>query len=253
MIATSPASRASDLLLRPMPPALLVPTALIVLVAGAAYCLGYEGLRGGSGQWPPSLLWSACAVWPWLLLFEYVKRRDWAAAAPLAAGMIALLLVGTGALSISLEFLADRLRGAGTAPVGLQLLRRLPAIGATLLLLLLAGRERRAALLRAPLPAGEAEAERLRRQAPAIRWIQAADNYLELHFDGRIGIQRITMREAVMILEPLGFVRIHRSFIVNRNHVEAVVSEAGRRFVRIAGGTLLPAGRAFSGNLRGLR
>jgi hypothetical protein len=38
MIVESPAMRASSAVLRPMPPA------LIVLVAGAACCLGYEGL-----------------------------------------------------------------------------------------------------------------------------------------------------------------------------------------------------------------
>ena len=64
------------MVLRPLPPLLFLPVALVVLVAGGAYCLGYEGLSGGIGQWPASLLWSAYGVLPWLFLFEGVKRRE---------------------------------------------------------------------------------------------------------------------------------------------------------------------------------
>ena len=60
------------------------------------------------------------------------------------------------------------------------------------------------------------------------------------------------MREAEAILEPLGFVRVHRSFIVNREHVDGVVRHKGEPNVRTRDGTLLPIGKAFSGNLRQL-
>lgn len=229
-----------------------VPLAAAVLTAGAAYCLGYEGLRGGIGGWPGSFLWSACAVLPWLLLFELVKRVEWDRDRPLDAATVALLLVGTGALSVGLEFVADWLRGGRSAPIGLQLLRRLPAIAATLLLLLLARRGQRAALAAARPPASPSEAEALRRHADAIRWIQAADNYLELHLPGQVLMRRLTMREAATILEPLGFVRIHRSFLVNRRHVRAVVRGKGGPAVETADGALLPTGRAFSAELRRL-
>jgi hypothetical protein len=240
----------ADLLLRPLPPPLLVPAAAIVLVAGAAYCLGYEGLSGGIGLWPLSLLWSAYGVWPWFFLFEYVKRREESADAPLPLATIALLLVATGAFSVAMEFLVDALRGGHAASIGLQLLRRLPAIGATLLLLLLARRERRSGEARGGQALAEDEAETLRRHAADILWIRAADNYLELHFQGKVWTRRITMRDAAALLEPLGFVRIHRSFIVNRAHVEAVAPGKSGPEVRVADGTKLPTGRAFSANVR---
>ena len=60
------------------------------------------------------------------------------------------------------------------------------------------------------------------------------------------------MREAAQILEPLGFVRVHRSVIVNRDHVASVVPRTGGSMVRMSDGTALPTGRAFSANLRQL-
>ena len=250
--AMATGSLRTDMLLRPLPAPWLAPLAAVVLTAGAAYCLGYEGLRGGIGGWPGSYLWSACAVLPWLALFEAVKRAEWERDRPLAPWLLAVLLVGTGAFSVGLETLVDALRDARSAPIGLQLLRRLPAIAATLLLLLLARREQRAATAAAPPPASASEAEGLRRQAHSLRWIQAADNYLELHLPGQVLMRRLTMREAASILEPLGFVRIHRSYLVNRRHVAAVVRDEGRLAVKTVEGALLPTGRAFSAALRQL-
>ena len=128
------------MVLRPLPPLLFLPVALVVLVAGGAYCLGYEGLSGGIGQWPASLLWSAYGVLPWLFLFEGVKRRERSLGKPLPPAEIALLLLATGAASIGAELAVDWLRDKDGAPLALQLMRRLPAVGATFLLLLLARR-----------------------------------------------------------------------------------------------------------------
>ena len=182
---------------------------------------------------------------PWLFLFEWVKRRETALEAPLAPVLLLALLVAAGLLSISLENAADWLRGQTGANAGLQLLRRLPAIGATLLLLLLARRERRAG--RAAVAPAEDEIAALRLHAASIRWIRAADNYIELHLDGRVMTRRVTMRDAAAELAPCGFVRIHRSVIVNRDQVDRILAER----VRLKDGTELPLGRAFAANLAG--
>ena len=243
------------LLLRPMPPALFIPVTLIVLIAGAAYCLGYEELQSGRAKWPLGLLWAAYAVWPWLFVFELIKRREWDRDRPLPITTIALLMIATGALSLLLEGASDRwLLHKQGSPLALQIMRRLPAIAATILLLLLARREQRSAeaLASAPPEAAEAEAETLRRHAKSIRWIRAADNYLELHLEGQVWTRRITMREAAEILEPLGFVRVHRSVIVNRSHVSSVVPQSGGAAIRMADGTALPTGKAYGDNLRRL-
>ena len=64
---------------------------------------------------------------------------------------------------------------------------------------------------------------------------------------------RMTMREAERTLAKSGFVRIHRSTIVNRAVVEGV--EEGERGpeVRLDDGQKLPAGKAFTANLRSIR
>jgi two-component system LytT family response regulator len=85
----------------------------------------------------------------------------------------------------------------------------------------------------------------LRRHAARIRWVRAADNYVELHLDGRILTLRVTMREAAAILGPFGFVRIHRSYIVSRGQVDARVGTS----VRMKDGAELPVGQAYSANL----
>jgi hypothetical protein len=235
-------SLSPEALLRPLPPALFAPAAAVVLFAGAVYCLGYEGLSGGVGLWPPSLLWSAYAVLPWLILFEAVKRRERRSGAPLPLATLGLLLAGTAAASIGVEYGLDRIGGASSGPLALQLLRRIPAIGATLLLLLLARRARDGA---GEARSVEAEREALLRHAPALAWIRAADNYLELHLDGRIVTLRLTMREAADRLAPRGFVRIHRSYIVARARIASVQRNA----VRLEDGTELPLGRAFAAAL----
>ena len=140
--------------------------ALFVWIAGAAYCIGYERLASGLGAWPPSLLWSAYGVLPWLVLFEAVKRRDRRSAQPLGPLAIALSLLATGVVSLLLERIAD----PGGSPLALQVMRRLPAVAATLLLLLLARRER-AMIARRTASAAESEIDTLRRHASAIRWI----------------------------------------------------------------------------------
>jgi hypothetical protein len=246
------ASVRASLLLRPLPATWLAAIAILVLIAGAAYCLGYEALTTGRAAWPLGLLWSAYAILPWLLLFEGVKRREWDADLVVAGPMLAILFALTAAFSLSAEWASDWLRQRDSAPVALMLLRRGPAIGATAILLMLARREQQLAMRRSPSPPAETEVETLRRHAPSIRWIQAADNYLELHLDGQVWTRRITMREAAALLEPLGFVRIHRSFIVNRSHVAAVVRMDGAPAVKTRDGAVLPAGKAFSGNLRHL-
>ena len=62
------------LLLEPLRGRALVATGLIVWLAGAAYCHGYERLLSGPHEWGGSLSWSAIAVLPWFGLFEWSKQ-----------------------------------------------------------------------------------------------------------------------------------------------------------------------------------
>jgi hypothetical protein len=238
-----PVSRAESLAGRisePLRGGPLVIATLTVWTAGAAYCHGYERLLSGAGEWPGSFLWSAVAVLPWLGLFEWSKRRSDERLAS-SAGLLALALVGTGIASMLLEYSTDFLTGSRSAPLGLDLLRRLPAVGASLLAILwaFAARSRNAEEPERPVSATD-----LIELAPSIDWIATADNYIELHIGGRVILLRMTMRTAERKLEPLGFARIHRRFLVNRRRIERVTGTNGDRRVRI-GGTELPVGRSY--------
>ena len=229
-----------------------MPVALIVWTAGAAYCLGYESLTSGRADWPPSLLWSLYGVMPWLLLFEYVKRAEWGADAPVPLTILAALLIGTGMASLAAEYAVDWLMGGHSAPLALLVMRRLPAVGATLLLLLLARRHMTEATRRSENVEESDQIDFVRTHAARIRWIAAADNYLEFHIDGGIWTKRLTMRQATEALAPLGFCRIHRSYIVNRLFVAHVEGMGSNPVVILKDDKTLPIGKAFRANLGGL-
>lgn len=213
---------------------------LAVWLAGAAYCHGYERLLSGADEWRGSLIWSAIAVLPWYALFEWSKqprgaeatRRPW---------ILLGLVFGIAALSIVLEYLINWSIGDLSDRVALLVMRRLPAIGAVLLLIAVA---RKAASQR-PL---SSQAVTLASIADLIDYAAAADNYVELHIAGRVTMRRMTMADAERALAGCGFVRIHRRYLVNRKRVAALLGNGDRR-VRLLDGSELPVGRRFAPNL----
>jgi two-component system LytT family response regulator len=54
-----------------------------------------------------------------------------------------------------------------------------------------------------------------------IQWIDAAGDYMCIQSGGKTHIMRITMKELEALLDPSKFLRIHRSTIVNSNHIIA--------------------------------
>lgn len=216
--------------------------ALLVWLAGALYCSGYERLLSGLNNWPGSLIWSAVAVVPWLALFEWSKREAGARLLSSAA-KIAVAVGATAVASIILGRLIPFADGPWT-PLALSTLRRLPAAGLSLLLLLWSRSRLQPVQRRAK---GEPSLASL---APSISWIEAADNYVELHVGDRTLMRRMTMRDAESTLAARGFVRIHRRFLVNRRCIEGIVGNNGDTRVRIAG-TELPVGRSYLSRLDG--
>ena len=62
-------------------------------------------------------------------------------------------------------------------------------------------------------------------QAEAIEWIEAADYYSSLHVKGHTYLLRKSMAELNQELDPAVFLRVHRSVIVNLNHVSEIYRE----------------------------
>ena len=224
----------------PMRGPALIATAVLVWLAGAAYCHGYERLLTGADEWGGSLIWSALAVLPWFALFEWSKQPSGSEATRRPLLLIGLV-AGIAAVSIALEYAVNWSLGDLTDRVGLLVMRRLPAIAATLMLIALA---RKTVLRRHASPHQVA----LGSLAEAIDYVAAADNYVELHSGGRVAMRRMTLAEAERALAGQGFVRIHRRFLVNRARILAVVGN-GDQSVRLSSGVELPVGRRFAPNL----
>lgn len=216
---------------------------IAVWLAGAAYCHGYQALLASEnlGSWSGSLTWSAVAVVPWFALFEWSKQPHGIDTVRRPA-QLATLVAGIAAASIALEYLVDFCIGDQTDHLGLLMMRRLPAIGVTILLIALT---RKAMLRRPPVPA----AIELKSIAPSVDWIEAADNYVEVHVGTRVILMRMTMAAAERELGGHGFARIHRRFLVNRGRVDAVLGTNGDRRVRVAGKEL-PVGSRYSAGLQ---
>ncbi len=83
--------------------------------------------------------------------------------------------------------------------------------------------------------------------APAdIHWVEAAGNYINFHCAGQSRLIRGTISAWEERLAPLGFVRIHRSRIVNRARITDIrPTPSGDFEVTLVGGGTLPGSRRF--------
>jgi len=79
-----------------------------------------------------------------------------------------------------------------------------------------------------------------------ILWVEAADNYSRVHLAGRELLVRGTLSSFAAQLEPHGFLRIHRSLLVNPEAVrELVPQRSGEVVLLLRGGTRLTSSRAY--------
>jgi two-component system, LytTR family, response regulator len=85
-----------------------------------------------------------------------------------------------------------------------------------------------------------------------IDWIDAADEHVRLHVSGTTHVTRDTMRNMETRL-PAGFVRIHRSVIVNTARIREVQPWfKGDWVVILSDGTRLTSGRTYRHSVRAL-
>ena len=152
---------------------------------------------------------------PWFALFEWSKEPRTTADSRRPA-ILGALVIAIAGISIASEYLIDFCVGDITDRFGLLVMRRLPAVGVSLILIVLT---RKVVMARRT----ESPPVDLAGIAKSIDWVEAADNYVELHVGGRTLIRRMTMRDAEHSLGRHGFVRIHRRFLINRNRVEAIL------------------------------
>jgi two-component system LytT family response regulator len=86
-----------------------------------------------------------------------------------------------------------------------------------------------------------------------IMWIDAQGNYSRLHTASGRHLMRETMRALEETLDPLQFVRIHRSLIVNVDHIRRVdAASNGSYRLTLEGGAELVSGPSYNERLRRL-
>ena len=209
---------------RPIPTGPLFLGVAAAAAAVALYCLAYTWFSGNPESLGAALGWAAANVLPWLLALEAGKR---AANAVAAAACILAALAASVALGYLLGVSAD-----GGA---FELVRRVPALGATACLV---------ALLRSSIGRG-ANSSEIPLSPRQIDWVQAAGNYIELRSRDRVILHRLPISAAERSLAPHGFVRIHRSTLVRRDQIARVRPQD----VVLHDGTHLKVGKRYRAEL----
>jgi two-component system, LytTR family, response regulator len=79
-----------------------------------------------------------------------------------------------------------------------------------------------------------------------IDWIEAADNYVELHCGPKTYLVRESMNNIEQQLDPSIFIRLHRSRIANASRIVAIAPLANGVFeVKLSNGTRIATGRQY--------
>lgn len=87
-----------------------------------------------------------------------------------------------------------------------------------------------------------------------IEWLEAAENYVNLHVRSRVYPLRSTMTAIQERLDPQRFVRVHRSYIVNLDFITQIEPlDSGDARVLMKDGTQVPCSRRYRSQLRGER
>jgi two-component system, LytTR family, response regulator len=86
-----------------------------------------------------------------------------------------------------------------------------------------------------------------------LDYVQAQDDYVCFRYEGRDYLKEQTLAEVESLLDPVKFVRIHRSFIVNLERLARVEGGGGERRVAVlADGRRLPVSRSGFARLSAL-
>ena len=86
-----------------------------------------------------------------------------------------------------------------------------------------------------------------------VGWVESDGNYVVVHAGRERFRLRATMRFIEARLGPMGFLRIHQSYLVNAHHIEALKPWShGEVEIHLRGGTTLVSSRTYSEAVRRL-
>jgi hypothetical protein len=87
--------------------------------------------------------------------------------------------------------------------------------------------------------------------ASEIEWLQASGNYVNLHVHGRDYPLRATMAGIEERLDPLRFVRVHRSYFINLDYLAEIEPlDTGDARLQLRDGAKIPCSRRYRAALR---
>ena len=86
-----------------------------------------------------------------------------------------------------------------------------------------------------------------------VDWVQAAENYVELHVGGKGHLLHVTLNALERALDPELFLRVHRSILVNVSRIrELRAAEHGEYVIMLQGDVRLRSGRSYHEALKAL-
>ena len=259
------AIRGLHLVTMPLTPLRFTAVAASLCLAAVSYCLAHGLVANDEICLPRTLGWALASTLPWAGAWEAMKRLSARPAQPLRSLLSLALLAAALFTNAALAHALSAIYSVDTDSFAQIVYRLLPIpLGIAVARLLLQPSARISA------DAGS-QTQRLRESQAGrqlsiqtrcgvlavrlcdIEYIKAAGNYVEVMTDGRTLLMRMTLHDLGEQLHAVGFVRVHRSLIVNVLHVVAARrGPRGRQVVKLNGGAQLPVGRQFNGNVRSL-
>lgn len=268
------AIRGLHLVTMPLTPLRFIGVAGGLSLITATYCLAHGLVAKDGVCLPLSLASGVTSTLPWSCAWEGLKRLSAQPGAQrlrplLVPAILIAALVSCAALEHALSTIYSSNDSASLAEILYRLLPIPLGIGAATLLLLTSPFIRGEQAVSGAEIATDAAppTERLRRlqtepvlNVPTrhgvlavrtcdIEYVRAAGNYVELITHDRTLLMRTTLCDLGGQLRAVGFVRVHRSLLVNALHVVATRrAPRGRRLVQLRCGAELPVGRQFLDN-----
>lgn len=224
-----------------------------LFLGGTIYCqlyclIAFQQMHGMAMPLTLSMQRSAVETLPALAAFELSKRALGDSSRIRRFARMAITFALAAGLTIAALVVFQALGYGSAMPVRLMVAGCLPALALAVVAIAWADHLRQADSRRQrdgerePTTTGMPPNER-------IDWVQAAGNYIELHFAGRTRLVRMTLRDALSLLGSERFVQVHRSVLVNRDRIRALRQGHRRSEVQLADGTSLKVGGIYRAKL----
>jgi two-component system, LytTR family, response regulator len=86
-----------------------------------------------------------------------------------------------------------------------------------------------------------------------VEWMQAAENYVQLHVGPAVHLLHVTMNRLEGTLDPEVFVRVHRSAIVNVRRIkELQAAQRGEYVIVLHSGVRIQSSRSYHPRMKAL-